>query len=80
MRRQQPIGPFVVDFFVAEQRLIIEVDGPIHETQKQADQDRQELLESVGFRFRRLTTEEVEEDMPSVLARIREMLISKSPE
>src|SRR5947209_16678215 len=55
-RRQQNIGPFVVDFFSAEQRLIVEVDGPIHESQRKADEIRQHLLESLGLRFVRLST------------------------
>lgn len=31
-RRQQPIGSFVVDFYATEHRLVVEVDGAIHET------------------------------------------------
>ena len=37
-RRQQPFGLFVVDFFAASHRLIVEVDGTIHNDQQQADQ------------------------------------------
>jgi very-short-patch-repair endonuclease len=33
-RRQQPIGCFIVDFFCASERLIVEVDGLIHESQQ----------------------------------------------
>ncbi|WP_156926370.1 endonuclease domain-containing protein, partial [Chloroflexus sp. Y-396-1] len=35
-RRQQPIGPFVVDFFAPSERLIVEVDGGVHEHQREA--------------------------------------------
>src|SRR5438477_374537 len=70
-RRQQNIGPFVVDFCAAEHRLIVEVDGPIHEVQKNADQCRQQLLESLGLRFLRPPTELVEKDLPAALAAIR---------
>src|SRR5262249_43642984 len=56
-RRQQPIGPFVVDFFAASQRLIVEVDGPVHDDQREADARRQSLLESLGLRFLRIKTE-----------------------
>ena len=58
-RRQQPIGPFVVDFFCGAERLIVEVDGPIHEQQRQQDEQRQELLESLGLRFLRVSANEV---------------------
>lgn len=33
LRRQKPFGPFVVDSLCAAHLLVIEVDGPIHETQ-----------------------------------------------
>ncbi len=39
-RRQQPIGPFVVDFFSPAHRLIVEVDGPVHDAQRAADAER----------------------------------------
>src|SRR5205814_5969155 len=70
-RRQQNIGPFVVDFFAAERRLIVEVDGPIHESQQDADRARQQILESLGLRFVRIPTELVESDLPAALELIR---------
>ncbi len=70
-RRQQPIGPFVVDFFCPIERLIVEVDGPIHEAQRDADQQRQQLLKSLGLHFVRVTTDDVEHDLEAVLERIR---------
>ena len=72
-RRQVPIGVFVVDFYCASERLVIEVDGPIHASQREADQLRQELIEALGMRFLRLENEEVEGDILSALARIRGM-------
>jgi very-short-patch-repair endonuclease len=42
-RRQQPIGYFVVDFYNSTHRLVIEVDGPIHQSQKDADAARQKI-------------------------------------
>src|SRR5690554_2135332 len=70
-RRQQPVGPFVLDFFCPEERLAVEVDGPVHETQQEADAERQRLIESLGIRFVRLTAEEVENDLPTALDVIR---------
>ena len=71
-RRQQPIGPFVVDFFAAAQKLIVEVDGPIHDQQQEADRRRRALLESLGLRFLRVPAADVERDLTAVLVRIRE--------
>ncbi|MFM7447470.1 MAG: DUF559 domain-containing protein [Leptolyngbyaceae cyanobacterium] len=70
-RRQQPIGSFVVDFFCASERLIVEVDGGIHETQQDLDRQRQELLESLGLRFVRVSSELVETNLPTALEMIR---------
>ncbi len=73
-RRQQPIGAFVLDFFCAEARLAVEVDGPIHENQREADRMRQELIEATGLRFVRVTAEQVETDLQGVLSAIRAAL------
>ena len=76
-RRQQPIGPFVVDFFCADERLIVEVDGAIHTTQQSADAERQTLLESLGLRFVRISASLVENDLDTVLQRIAHMFTAK---
>ena len=70
-RRQQPIGRFVVDFFCASERLIVEIDGGIHESQKNLDHQRQLLLESLGLRFLRVSSEQVETNLAEVLTLIR---------
>jgi very-short-patch-repair endonuclease len=70
-RRQQPIGPFIVDFFCPSERLIVEVDGPIHNQQHDADRQRQHLLEGLGLRFVRVTADAVETNLDAVLATIR---------
>lgn len=67
-RRQQPIGSFVVDFYASAHRLIVEVDGPIHETQRDLDQERQRLLESLGLNFVRLEADLVENDLQTALS------------
>jgi very-short-patch-repair endonuclease len=69
-RRQQPIGRFVVDFFCASEWLIVEIDGGIHELQKNLDHQRQQLLESFGLRFLRVSSEQVETDIAGVLVLI----------
>jgi adenine-specific DNA-methyltransferase len=78
-RRQQPIGPFVVDFYCAEERLVVEVDGPVHLGQVQSDRERQALLESLGLRFLRVNTAQVESDLEHVLTTIRTALSDPSP-
>lgn len=60
-RRQQPIGPYVVDFCCFEKRLIIEVDGRAHDCEQQIEKDRvrQDYLEACGFRVIRFTTDDL---------------------
>jgi very-short-patch-repair endonuclease len=71
-RRQQPFGPFVVDFYCAAERLVVEVDGGVHDSQTERDRARQECLQAVGLRFVRVSARQVETDLPSVLTTIRQ--------
>jgi len=50
-RRQQPLGPYIVDFLSVEARLIVELDGSQH--QQAVDADRTRFLERRGFRVLR---------------------------
>ena len=38
-RRQHVIGRFVVDFYCAELRLVLEIDGPVHDSTMKAQYD-----------------------------------------
>ena len=69
-RRQHPIGPYIVDFYCAAHRLVVEIDGPIHEGQREQDALRSEYLTMYGYRVLRFTNEEVLRDTESVLKRI----------
>lgn len=73
-RRQQPIGNFIVDFYNSKFRLVIEVDGSIHDNQVELDQARQEILEEVGLNILRVQAEDVERDLPKVLEKIHEKI------
>ena len=46
--RQRIFGPYIVDFYCAEAGLIIEIDGPIHQSQKEYDEERTRFLQSLG--------------------------------
>lgn len=70
-RRQQPIGNFIVDFYNSAYRLVVEVDGSIHDEQVELDHARQEVLEQLGLNVLRVKAEDVEKNLPSVLAAIR---------
>ena len=74
VRRQHPIGPFVVDLYIHNRRLAIEVDGSIHEQQEEYHQYRQLMIESVGVQFYLVTAAEVEASPIDVLARLKQWL------
>jgi len=73
-RRQHALGPFIVDFFCSESRLIVEVDGGIHETTVKQDGERADALQALGFKVVRLRNREITDDMDSALAKIRAAL------
>jgi adenine-specific DNA-methyltransferase len=76
-RRQQPIGPYIVDFFCLERKLVVEVDGGQHGPE--VDERRTAFLESEGCRVLRFWNEEVLESMDGVLRIIAEHLRAASP-
>ena len=69
-RRQHPVGPFILDFYCPERKLVIELDGAIHEVQANRDQVRTEQLADYGYHVIRFRNDEVFDDLDSVLERI----------
>jgi very-short-patch-repair endonuclease len=72
--RQRPINNFIVDFFCAQLRLVIEVDGESHFTDEGKDYDweRTQILEGYGLKVLRFTNDEVLQDWEGVCRRIEE--------
>lgn len=58
-RRQQVIRGFIVDFYCAEKRLAIELDGAIHDTQMEYDQARDAFLKTLDVQVVRIRNEEL---------------------
>jgi very-short-patch-repair endonuclease len=75
-RRQHPVGPFVLDFFCDDARLVVEVDGGVHREpdQRERDAQRQEALEGLGLTVLRFRNEEVVFEVEQVLEQIRSHL------
>ena len=70
-RRQHPLGPFIADFYCAAHRLVVEIDGDIHDLQPERDAARTEQFEKYGYRVIRFRNEQVLNDIESVLAAIQ---------
>ena len=74
--RQHPIGPTIVDFYCYEKRLVVEVDGGLHQKRdvREHDKARQEYLEAYGLTILRCSAEEVENTLDNVLEKILEVV------
>ncbi len=75
-RRQHVLGKYIADFVSLDSRLVVEVDGLIHQLPEniEADAVRTDWFNSIGFRVIRFTNEEVLDALPGVLSRIRQAL------
>ena len=75
-RRQHQIGHYIVDFYCHSERLIIELDGEVHNTpeQKKKDGIRDKYLRSIGNKILRFNNAELFENTESVLKVIEKSL------
>ena len=71
-RRQQIVYGYIADFYCHQNSLIVEVDGGIHELQREYDAEREEELIARGFRIIRFTNDEISKDLKGVLQKIVE--------
>ena len=74
--RQEPIGPYIVDFVCRAKKLIIEIDGVTHETAEELAHDaaRTEFLVGQGYRVIRFKNEDIFGDLGPVLEKIMRTL------
>ena len=72
-RRQQSLGPYLVDFYCPTESLVIELDGEVHNDgmRREYDAERQEFLQDLGMRVIRFENRQVFEDIDNVIAGIR---------
>jgi very-short-patch-repair endonuclease len=73
-RRQHNIERFIVDFYCKDGKLVVEVDGPIHQYQVEEDAIRQEFLESQKLKVLRFTNDVVLNDTDEVIKQILSFL------
>jgi acetylglutamate kinase len=75
-RRQHPIANWVVDFYCHAVKLVIEVDGDIHEAEdvKRNDEEREKYLKNLGLTVLRFKNNDVFKNKNGVLAKISETI------
>ena len=76
-RRQVPIDRFIVDFLCIPLHLVIELDGEIHNEQKEHDAEREECLRQMGYQILRFRNDEVIQNLNNVLDKIEASLWRK---
>jgi replication-associated recombination protein RarA/very-short-patch-repair endonuclease len=80
-RRQHIIGNYIADFVCLSKRLIVEVDGLIHELpeNKMNDEERTFWLRSKDYQVIRFTNEQVLSDIDNTLNEIAQKLTESTP-
>ncbi|QLE54173.1 endonuclease domain-containing protein [Nostoc sp. TCL26-01] len=78
-RRQHPVGRFILDFYCPACKLVIEVDGAIHNYQADYDAERTKYLEAYGYTVVRFQNEEVMQQLEKILEQILEAVITLTP-
>jgi very-short-patch-repair endonuclease len=58
-RKQHPIGPFVADFYCPAAKIVIEIDGAVHNERQDADGRRDAYMASLGLKVIRVPAAEV---------------------
>ncbi|MCC7346113.1 MAG: endonuclease domain-containing protein [Variibacter sp.] len=76
--RQEPIGPYVVDFICREHRLVIEADGGQH-AESLSDQERDTFLRSRRYKVLRFWNNDILRDLEGVCLMIEAALAEAPP-
>lgn len=77
-KAQHPIDIFIADFYCHRHKLVIELDGGIHEKQQEYDEWRTDELKYLGIKVIRFTNNEVFKDIDGVVEKIKSALLSTS--
>ena len=69
-RRQHPAGRFVFDFYCPHAKLVVELDGGVHDDRAEYDAERTAELERFGYTVLRFKNEDIYNRLPEVLDEI----------
>ena len=75
-RRQHNIGQYIADFYCHEAKLVIELDGDIHQNQQERDGDRDQWMQSHGFNVIRFSNQAILDYPEETLTQISSFLPS----
>ena len=75
--REEQYRFFIADFFCREARLVVEIDGGVHETQKEYDMYRTYLMNQMQIKVLRFSNKEIREHPVIVLEQVKKALCDK---
>lgn len=72
-KRQHSISGYIADFYCQKYKLIIELDGEIHNTKEAVEYDevKDKFFKELGYKILRFQNSEVENDVEKVLDKIK---------
>jgi len=76
-RRQHPLGPYIHDFVCLSKKVVIEVDGPVHDGKVDYDRRRDLWIKSQGFTVMRIKNDQLKTDRKEVLLKVRKYLLRR---
>jgi very-short-patch-repair endonuclease len=79
-RRQQVIDEFIADFYCHKAGLVIELDGKVHERQREYDEARDQIIRCRGLQILRVTNDRVLLEINSVLRTIHQRASATVPD
>ena len=76
-KRQHSIGGYILDFYCPQKKLIVELDGEVHNTKeaKEYDEVRDKYFKELGYTTIRFLNREVEDNIEKVLDKIRKFFL-----
>lgn len=74
--RQRIIGDYIVDFYCAKAKLVIEIDGSQHyyESEMQKDTERTNFLKGLGLKVIRFSNDDINKNLEGVCLQIDETI------
>ncbi len=78
-RRQQGIGPFILDFYCPRLKLCIEVDGDSHDYKYEYDEQRSLFLQKQGIKVIRFSNDQIFANVDWVINEIHRIVDERAP-
>ena len=65
---------FIADFYCSQKKLVVEIDGSIHEKQKDYDELRTHIINTMGINVVRFKNEDIKHDLEGIFIKLKKEL------